>query len=89
MRSSRQSSLLGDCVKDEALSSIKENGHTDHNLLLPQDHDVDFDNVPPTFRGQPDRPNQYFSLTENPQNDRKQENYVDGAASAQLALLDK
>ena len=29
----------------------------------------EFDNVPPTFRGQPD--SNYFSLTEQPQVDRK------------------
>ena len=31
------------------------------------------DDVPPTFRGQPDHPNQYFSVTEPAQVERKQE----------------
>ena len=43
------------------------------------------ENVPPTFRGQPDRQNAYFSLTEHPIADRKQEGKVDASA----LLVDK
>ena len=94
MRTSRQSSLMADVIKDEALSSIKEPSQApEHNLILPQDDQgSDFDNVPPTFRGQPDRPNQYFALTEDPAIDRKQEHpggvVTNERLDQQLAVLE-
>ena len=49
--------------------------------------------MPPTFRGQPDRPNQYFALTEDPAHDRKQA-HPGGAVTNEgldqrLAVLEK
>ena len=42
----------------DILSSIQGTNTVEHHdLLLPRDASEDFDNVPPTFRGQPDRPN--------------------------------
>ena len=80
MRTSRQSSLLADLQKEDAVKASLNSivGQEDSNdlisykqenqLILPQDCDED---VPPTFRGQPDRPNRYFPQTEQQPIDRK------------------
>lgn len=57
-----------------------------HHVTLRQDEDLE--DVPPTFRCQPDKDSsQYFSLTEHPQNDRKQEH--GGATQDKFQLLEK
>ena len=59
MRSSRQSSLLAEFQREDvALSSIKGQDEENHQgFLAPQQDDADTHDVPPTFRGHPDRPN--------------------------------